>query len=280
MNKESAYKKAIEFAKNHYENFPVISFLIPRKMQKDVAIIYWFARSADDIADEGNLSESERLAALNNFEKRLDELLIGNYSNSFEFALGNTIKVRNLSPDNFYKLISAFKQDVRKNRYNTFEEIEDYCSRSANPVGRIILELFDTREEEAFILSDKICTALQLTNFYQDVMIDIKKGRIYFPLDELKNFKIEENKFLKSQNNSNLQALVKHNLERTKTLYTDGRKLLKFLRGRLKLEIKWTILGGEKVLAKIEKNNYNVFGDWLKLSRIDFMMLLLNSIIK
>ena len=280
MNKESAYKKAIEFAKNHYENFPVISFLIPRKMQKDVAIIYWFARSADDIADEGNLSESERLAALNNFEKRLDELLIGNYSNSFEFALGNTIKVRNLSPDNFYKLISAFKQDVRKNRYNTFEEIEDYCSRSANPVGRIILELFDTREEEAFILSDKICTALQLTNFYQDVMIDIKKGRIYFPLDELKNFKIEENKFLKSQNNSNLQALVKHNLERTKTLYTDGRKLLKFLRGRLKLEIKWTILGREKVLAKIEKNNYNVFGDWLKLSRIDFMMLLLNSIIK
>src|SRR3972149_1373713 len=116
MNKESAYKKAIEFAKNHYENFPVISFLIPRKMQKDVAIIYWFARSADDIADEGNLSESERLAALNNFEKGLDELLIANYSNSFEFALGNTIKVRNLSPDNFYKLISAFKQDVRKNR--------------------------------------------------------------------------------------------------------------------------------------------------------------------
>lgn len=280
MKKDLVYQKALEFTKNHYENFPVISFLIPGKLQKDVAIIYWFARTADDIADEGNLSNSERLDGLDNFEKRLTELSNGNYSNDFEFALGNTIKERKLSIENFYKLISAFKQDVTKNRYNTFEEIENYCSRSANPVGRLILELFNIREREAFNLSDKICTALQLTNFYQDVTIDVKKDRIYFPLEELDKFKIDENQFLKSQNNSNLQALVKHNVDRAKNLFTDGRGLLKHLKGRLKLEIKWTILGGVKILDNIEKNSYNVFAERSKLSRIDFMILLLNSFIK
>lgn len=280
MKKDLAYQKALEFTKAHYENFPVVSFLIPVHMRKDVAIIYWFARTADDIADEGNLSNSERLDGLDNFEKRLTELSNGNYSNDFELALGNTIKERKLSIENFYKLISAFKQDVTKNRYNTFEEIENYCSRSANPVGRLILELFNIREQEAFNLSDKICTALQLTNFYQDVTIDVKKDRIYFPLEELDKFKIDENQFLKSQNNSNLQALVKHNVDRAKNLFTDGIGLLKHLKGRLKLEIKWAILGGVKILDNIEKNSYNVFAERPKLSKIDFMTLLLNSIIK
>ena len=184
-NLNSAYSKSLRFAKSHYENFPVVSFLIPKNLKKHVAIIYWFARTADDYADEGNLSEGERLDKLNNFEYRLKQLLIGKAESDYEIALANTINEKNLTAENFYNLVTAFRQDVIKKRYENFDEVIDYCNHSANPVGRLILELFDVSSEEAIIYSDKICTALQLTNFLQDVSIDYKKGRIYLPQDEM-----------------------------------------------------------------------------------------------
>ena len=268
---------ALYLARNHYENFPVVSFLIPKKLRKDVAIIYWFARTADDFADEGNISSEVRLKNLNDFEERLTELLKGNCISDLELAMAKTIKERNLTPKYFYDLLKAFKQDVVKKSYKNFEELLEYCKYSANPVGRLILELNNIRNEEAFSLSDKICTALQLTNFYQDLKIDYEKGRIYLPEDEMAEYLIEKKVFELNENNLNLRKLLSRNINRTKKMFEEGSGLLKFLNGRLKYEIKWTILGGEEILKKIEKNNYNVLKYRPKLNKIDFVKLLLVS---
>ena len=130
------------FIKKHYENFPVASFLIPKYYRKDIAIVYWFARTADDIADEGNYESKKRLEVLNNFELNFNNSLKGISDNFYFQILSKTIKENELSEINFLNLISAFRQDVIKNRYENYSEVLDYCSRSANPVGRILLELF------------------------------------------------------------------------------------------------------------------------------------------
>jgi squalene synthase HpnC len=276
-NLDAAYSEVLSFAKSHYENFPVVSFLIPKGLRKHIAAIYWFARTADDYADEGKYSEDERLIKLNNFEHRLSVLLEGNYENNFEASLSNTISSKNLSPEHFYGLLSAFKQDVVKKRYLNFAEVLDYCRRSANPVGRLILELFSLKDERAASYSDKICTALQLTNFYQDTKIDYMKGRIYLPLDEMEKFGVDENMFEKSENNINLKRLLMFNIGRTDDLFKEGRNLLAFLKGRLRFEIKWTILGGERILEKIENNDYNVLNVRQVLSKREAFRILIKA---
>lgn len=280
-NKDSeilnTYQSALDYAKTHYENFPVISLLIPKELRKHIAIIYLFARTADDIADEGNLSENERLQHLNDFEKSFNGLLNCKFKSPFEEALHQTIEEKNLTPQLFYDLLKAFKQDVGKKRYENFEEVLSYCRLSANPIGRLMLELFNIRNEEAFNYSDKICTALQLTNFYQDIEIDYQKGRIYFPQDELQRFEVTENIFAMKENNVNLKKLLRHNIERTQKMFDEGKNLLKFLNGRLKFEIKWIILGGEKILQKIREKDYNIFNARPQLTKTDFGALFMKS---
>jgi squalene synthase HpnC len=272
-----AYKSAIAFAKEHYENFPVVSLLIPKELRKHVAIIYWFARTADDFADEGNLTDEQRLEHLNEFEKSFSEMLSGKFKSSFDKALHDTIKQKKLTAQLFYDLLTAFKQDVVKKRYNNFDEVLKYCRYSANPIGRLILELFEIRSDEAFRYSDKICTALQLTNFYQDIERDYLRGRIYFPENEMKQFDVTVNMFAKKENNVNLRKLLKYNIDRTQTMFDEGKNLLPFLNGRLKLEIKWTILGGEAILGKIRKNDYNIFNSRPTLTKMDFGALFIKS---
>ncbi len=275
MRQDNQVKESLSLSKIHYENFPVVSFLVPKHLRKDVAIIYWFARTADDFADEGNFLPEERLKKLNDFESRLTSLLKGNYEDDIESILNKTIKERNLTPKYFYDLLKAFKQDVVKKSYKSFGEVLDYCNYSANPVGRLILELNNIRDDEAFHYSDKICTALQLTNFYQDIKIDYLKGRIYLPEDEMARFVNEKKVFELNENNLNLKKLLKFNVARTKKMFEEGRGLLKFLNGRLKFEIKWTILGGEEILKKIERNDYRVLEERPKLNKFDFVKLLL-----
>lgn len=277
---ESGYKKALKLAKTHYENFPVVSLLIPSHLRKDVAIIYWFARTADDLADEGNFSSEERLKKLNDFEGKLHVLLKTESENDFEAALKQTISSNNLSPENFFNLLKAFKQDVVKTRYNSIEEVLDYCSNSANPVGRILLELFDIRNEKAFFYSDKICTALQITNFIQDTKIDYQKGRIYYPLDEMQNFQVDENMFEISRNNLNLKQLIEFSVDRVQNLFNEGRKILEFLSGRFKYEIAWTINGGEEILNKIRGADYDVISKRPYLSKYDFVKIFGKNLIK
>ena len=265
-------------AKDHYENFPVASFLIPKKFRKDVAIVYWFARSADDLADEGNKSPEKRLNELNNFENEFLKSLKGESINFYFNQLAKTINDKKLSVENFFDLLSAFKQDVVKKEYQNYDEVLDYCKRSANTVGRILLELFNVKEKEALIYSDKICSALQLTNFYQDTVIDIEMGRNYYPQNEMQLLNVTKKMFELKENNPNIKTLLKHNVERTQALYDEGKNLLKYLRGRFKIEIKWTIAGGEKVLDKIRKNDYDVFAQRPKLDKMDFISLFIKSI--
>jgi squalene synthase HpnC len=271
-------KNVSTLVKNHYENFPVSSFLIPKYYRKDVALVYWFARTADDIADEGNNEPQKRLDELNNFEEEFRNSLKGISKNVNFLMLAKTINEKMLSIENFVNLLSAFKQDIIKKRHESFEELSDYCKRSANPVGRILLELFKVNTEEAIISSDKICTALQLTNFFQDTVIDFEKGRIYYPQVELRMFSVTEKMFELKENNPNIKALVKHNVDRTQVLFDEGKILLKYLSGGFKYEIKWTIAGGEKILCKIIKNDYDIFTKRPKLSKIDFLTLFVKSI--
>ncbi len=271
-------KEVSNLAKNHYENFPVASFLIAKNFRNDVALVYWFARTADDIADEGNVIPEKRLVELDNFENEFRKSLNGKAENFYFNQLANTIKAKKLSTRYFFNLLSAFKQDVVKKDYENFDEVLDYCKRSANPVGRILLELFNITNEEALLCSDKICTALQLTNFYQDTLIDIEKGRNYYPHDEMKMFNVTKKMFELKENNPNIKALVKHNIERAQSLFDEGKDLLNYLNGRFKIEIKWTLAGGEKVLDKIRKNEYDVFKERPKLDKMDFISLLIKSI--
>ena len=225
------------------------------------------------------MEPEKRIENLNKFEKRLSLLLNEEFKNSYEIALHNTIKSKQLSPNLFFNLLKAFKQDVFKKNYESFSELLNYCENSANPVGRLILELNDIRSDEAFYFSDQICTALQLTNFYQDVSIDLKKGRIYLPKDEMLRFGVDESKLNQNTTSEELKNLLIYSIERTQDMFDNGKNLLKFLNGRLKLEINWTILGGEAILKKIKKADYNVLQNRPKLSKIDFVKLFFKSVI-
>lgn len=274
------YIKAQQFAKSHYENFPVVSILIKKELRKHIAIVYWFARTADDLADEGNVPADIKLENLNAFEEKLNDILKGKLSDEFDWALYNTISEKKLSIINFYNLLKAFKQDTTRNRYKNFDEILDYCSNSANPVGRIILEIYGIKNEETFRYSDSICTALQLTNFYQDVSIDVDMNRLYIPIDELEAFNIKDNIESIKENEDKFKEIIKSNVERAKYYFYSGKPLLNYLTGMLKYEIKWTIYGGMEVLKKIEKNDYNVLYERATLSKKNFVFLLIKSFFK
>lgn len=277
---ETGYCEALKLTKSHYENFPVVSFLVPANLKKDVAIIYWFARTADNYSDEGNFSHSERLDRLQDFEDRLSALLSNQLGNNLEAALKQTIVKRNLNPENFFNLLKAFKQDVEKNRYKDFNEVLAYCSNSANPVGRILLELFDIKDERAIYYSDKICTALQITNFIQDTQIDYRKGRIYYPLDDMKKFEVDEKEFEMNRINLNLKKLIEFSVNRAQDLFNEGKPLLEFLSGRFKYEIAWTVNGGEEILNKIRGADFDILSRRASLSKIDYLKLFIKSFTK
>lgn len=273
----SAYQEAIQFAKKHYENFPVVTFLIQKKLRKDVAIIYWFARTADDIADEGELSVEQRLEQLARLEKRLQNLLNGIFTDKFDFALAETIKERNLSQIYFFKLLKAFRSDILFNKFQDYSDVQAYCDNSANPIGRLLLELHDIRDQKVLKLSDNICTALQLTNFFQDFKFDIQRGRNYIPINDLARFGLNENNFTDPVLRNKFCEVMKYQIERTKHLFLDGEELLKYLPKKLKIEIIWTILGGRKILEKIESAKYNVLKTRPSLNKYEIILLLIKS---
>jgi len=273
-----AYLKAVQLAKSHYENFPVISFLVPRKFINDIAIIYYYARMADDVADEGDLTKYDRLQKLTSIENDIINASRNECTDIYTAALNNSIVKCNMNPDNLLNLIKAFKQDVEKQRYDDYEELLNYCVYSANPVGRMILEIFDVFDREAVYYSDCICTALQLTNFCQDVYQDISKGRIYLPQDDMKMFNVTDDDIKMKVMSSNVKSLLEYEINRIKRLFKEGRCLIKYLPYRLSVEIKWTISGGEKILDKIEKNDYDILDFRPKLNKCDFLQLFMKSI--
>ncbi|WKZ70678.1 MAG: squalene synthase HpnC [Melioribacteraceae bacterium] len=274
------YNISQRLSSEHYENFPVASFLFPKDLRKAVSLIYTFARTADDIADEGDYASEERLISLNKYREAFLDAHKGNYQNTFWKLLHKTIISRNLNPIHFTKLLDAFEQDLFKKEYNSFDEVLAYCENSANPVGRIILELYEIRDEHVNILSDKICTALQLTNFWQDVKIDLKKNRVYIPLEDFEKFNIDKSLLFSEQSTKELRQIVKFEADRTIKLFVEGSEILRYLPFRLKFQIKWTINGGMKILHKIKKNNYDVLNFRPTLKKIDYIIALFQPVKK
>ena len=267
----------------HYENFTVGSLLFPRRMRQDLANFYAFCRYSDDLGDEGDtLSEAGRTEAKRKLDAWDDELS-GCYDSQPNHpvfvALQHTIVRCKLPPKPFRDLISAFRQDQDIGRYETFDDLLDYCSRSANPVGRIFLLLFGLGDDKLFTLADKICTALQLTNFWQDIAVDLAKGRIYLPLMDLKEHGYTEEELIYQKYNENFRRLLKFEVERTRNMFHQGAELEGLVPKGVRLEIRLFRKGGEKILSKIEAMNYNVFKRKPVLNKFDKVMIFLSSLI-
>ena len=260
----------------HYENFPVASILLPKRLRRPIEAIYRFARAADDLADEGNSSDTERLQALNTYRAELDHIASGTPSTGPHFQeLAKVIAQWQIPLQPLRDLLDAFSQDVIKKRYADFPELLDYCRRSANPVGRLLLHLGDCVSEENLRRSDAVCTALQLINFWQDIAQDWQKDRVYLPQSDLAHFGIDEQRIATQQCGADWTALMEFQLDRTRTLMLDGAPLVHALPGRLGWEIRLTVQGGFRVLEKIRHVQGDVFRhrptlrpvDWLHMSR-------------
>ncbi len=255
MNKHTtsiscAYNYCLQLASSHYENFPVASFLLPRHLRKHVAAIYAFARTADDISDEGNDTKQERLDKLKQYKYYLKNSVPSD--NLIFIALQDTIKKYDLPLLLFNKLIDAFIQDVNTNQYNDFEEILSYCDKSANPIGRLLLHLTNNDDFENLILSDHICTALQLINFIQDVHSDISdRDRCYLPKDELEKFNVNIKQIIKRQQNINYEQLISLQLQRASDLLQQGKPLGAKLHGLFGLELRLIITSAEYVIKQL-----------------------------
>jgi squalene synthase HpnC len=282
--------QSLNHAAGHYENFPVASVFLPRHLREPIALIYSFARQADDFADEGDCTVEQRLSALKKFRDELD--LLQAYikpQTAFFAALGVMIRSKNLSYVPFYDLLDAFKQDVTKTRYQNFTEVMDYCSRSANPIGRLLLQLYQSATPMNIELSDNICSALQIINFLQDIAIDFKKNedkqRIYMCQDELLKFGITEQQLSTYVNVSapvdeQWRQFMQFNLQRVHMLLISGKPLGRILKGRIGFEMRMIIAGGERIITKINKVNGDIFNRRPTLNKWDWLLILTKALLK
>jgi len=282
--------QSLNHAAGHYENFPVASVFLPRHLRAPIALIYSFARQADDFADEGDLTIEQRLSALNRFRDELD--LLQAYikpQTGFFAALGLMVRSRKLPLTPFYDLLDAFSQDVSKIRYQNYAEVLDYCSRSANPIGRLLLHLYEAATPHNIELSDNICSALQIINFLQDIAIDFRKNdgkqRIYMCQDELLKFGITEQQIAAYVNASrpvdnHWQQFMRFNLQRVHALLTAGKPLGRILKGRIGFEMRMIIAGGERIITKIKRVNGDVFNHRPTLNYWDWLLIFTQALLK
>ena len=265
-------------AVEHYENFPVASVLMPRRLRKPVAAIYHFARAADDIADEGASSDEERLQQLDAFRVELARIAAAETPLTPLFQnLAVEIKQHELPLQPHYDLLDAFSQDVVKKRYADYPELLDYCRRSANPVGNLLLHLYEEATPVNLAYSDAICTSLQLINFWQDVAKDWAIARIYVPLDEMARFGVTEKQIAQAICDENWRRLMQFQVQRARALMLQGAPLGSILTGRIGLEMRMIIAGGLRILDKIETARYDVFRHRPVLRPLDWVIMLAKS---
>ena len=286
----SIVEQSVTLANNHYENFPVGSVFLPKNLRQPISLIYSFARQADDFADEGELSTQQRLALLNDFRDELD--LLHAYikpKTAFFSSLGAMIKARKLPYQPFYDLLDAFSQDISKTRYANYDEVLDYCSRSANPIGRLMLHLYTQSSASNIKLSDNICSALQIINFLQDIAIDFKKNddkqRIYMSQEEMATFAISEQHIKAYVEGSkiideNWQQFMLFNLNRVKQLLYAGKPLGRILTGRIGFEMRLIIAGGERIIHKIHAVNGDVFRHRPTLQHMDWLIIFFKALFR
>ncbi len=259
----------------HYENFPVASPLLPPELRAPIRVLYAFARSADDLADEGNASPDERIAALDAYERELDMIDAGQSSAVPLFReLANTLRDHHLGTGLLRELLSAFRQDVTQTRYDSFESLLDYCSRSANPVGRLMLSLAGETHEPTFRMSDAICSALQIINFLQDVAIDWQKSRVYLPQEDLSYFRVTEHQIATAEIDDHWHALMQFEIDRVRRMMLDGAPLALALGGRLGWELRLVVQGGLRILEKIESAHHDVFRRRPVLRATDWLLMI------
>lgn len=265
----------------HYENFPVASILMPRRYRKAVAAVYHFARHADDLADEGDAAPEQRLAALAECHAELARIEAGEAPQTARYqALAPVLAQYQVPVALCHDLISAFEQDVVKTRYADFGELVQYCRRSANPVGRILLHFFGERDERKLAMSDGICTALQLINFWQDVAIDWQKDRVYLPQDEMARYGVTDQQIAAGKADGAWRQLMAFQIDRTRRMLQAGAPLAMQLPGRIGLELRLTVLGGDAILTKLQQAQYDMFRHRPTLGASDWPRLLWRALRK
>lgn len=273
---------------DHYENFPVASWLLPKHLRQPITHIYWFSRSADDIADEGDHSDSWRLQQLAAYREALSQIEQGSLHlpptdprYKIFTPLATVIEQYQLPVYLFADLLTAFEQDITVKRYQSYEQIHQYCRHSADPVGRILLHLYQELRPDSLRMSDAICTGLQLTNFWQDVAIDWEKDRVYLPLDALNAHQLDESYIQRrcqqqpttSQQDLQWQQLMQEQVRYARSLLEQGKPLVQRLPGRIGLELKMIILGGLRILERLDQVQYDVFTARPKLGKADWLRL-------
>lgn len=264
---------------NHYENFPVASLLLPPQFRRPVAQIYRFAREADDFADEGDVPDRVRLQQLDGFRQELRKIEAGSpVSIPWFAALAEMIGERGLPVDAFRDLLSAFSQDVTKKRYANYGELLDYCRRSANPVGRLLLVLYGKASAQNLAYSDAICSSLQLINFLQDIAVDYRKGRVYLPQDEMARFEVSERQIAAGDIGGNWRAFMAFQIARARQMLYAGAPLGRILKGRIGLEMRMIVAGGDRILTKIARVGGDVFRQRPVLRWFDWPLLLARSL--
>lgn len=265
---------------SHYENFPVASWILPARFREPVRLIYAFARQADDFADEGEFKPSQRLALLNGFSEELDRVERQQPPTIALFEpLGAAIRAHGLPIALFRDLLSAFAQDVRKQRYANFGEVMDYCRRSANPIGRLLLHLYGETDAKSLAMSDGICSSLQLINFLQDVAIDYAKDRIYLPQDDMARYGIDEAQIARGDAGGMWGAFMHAQIERARKMLQAGAPLGRVLKGRLGMELRMIVMGGDRILRKLHAHNGDVFAHRPVLERPDWLVMFARALL-
>jgi hydroxysqualene synthase len=278
---DAAYAECTRIARTHYENFPIGSFLLPRRLRRDLAAVYAFARGGDDLADEGD--PAGRLDRLATFEQQLlacaaDPTAV---DDPVFLALGHTIARHELPVQPFRDLITAFRRDAAGETrvMPTFADLLEYCRCSANPVGRIVLGLCGYRDAERQARSDEICTALQLTNCWQDIAGDLDRGRVYLPQDDLDRFPDSREALIGRRLTPAFTDLMRFEVARARAMFARGLALADLVRGRLRREVRLFAHGGLAILARIEEARYDVFTCRPTLGRRDLLRLVLKEML-
>ena len=263
---DAAYARCQRMAREHYENFPVASFMLPSAMRPHIAAIYAFARTADDFADEPGVPDADRLRQLDDWRQRLDRAAQPgipkppvDVPDEIFVALSHTIRECRLPTSLFHDLLSAFRQDVLQKRYSTWSDVLDYCSRSANPVGRLVLRVAGHHSATLDARSDEVCTALQLANFWQDLERDWNIGRVYVPEQDRARAGATDEDLAARRMSPEWRQVMAEMVHRTRALFASGRAVCDGLGGRLRWELRLTCLGGSRMLDRLERSGYDVF---------------------
>jgi squalene synthase HpnC len=281
LNRQWAAEESLQYtrwlATHHYENFQVVSFLLPKRLHQDFYNVYAFCRWADDLGDEiGDTKESMRLLAW--WRTELNAMVAGRASHPVFVALRDTAARHQLPVETFDDLIKAFEQDQTVTRYRNFEELFQYCRYSANPVGRLVLGLCGYRDAARQELSDATCTALQLANFWQDVIVDLEKDRVYLPLDVLDRHGYSVEALVKRRFDDRFRAAMKEAVGVARDLFLKGLPLADQVDRRLAIDLELFSRGGLKILEKIERQDYNVLASRPAISKVERVGLLLGAL--